>query len=166
MPGSPSHLTRRFFDVLLASPLTEDEHEAVASWLTPELADIFFEQQAADQRHGYHAAASLIEAGHEEREVVVTALMHDVGKRHSRLGVVGRTVASLLILFGLPLTERMAIYRDHGLVAARELAGRGAPSLAIDFAMHHHGERPQTIDTILWDALQAADQPPKARAGR
>lgn len=100
---------------------------------------------------------SVVAAGFDDRVVITAALLHDIGKRHARLGIVGRSVASALILLGLPLTGRMAAYRDHGLAAARELADLGAPSLVIDFALHHHGRRPATIDDDTWDVLVAAD---------
>jgi putative nucleotidyltransferase with HDIG domain len=91
----------------------------------------------------------------------MAALLHDIGKRHARLGLIGRSVASVLILLGLPLGQRMRTYRDHGMVAARELVGLSLPSLVVDFAMHHHGRRPPTIDPGIWDALIHADQPAK-----
>lgn len=134
-------------------------------WLTPDLADLFFSQNDADQRHGYHAALSVIASGVEDGEVIAAALVHDVGKRHARLGIIGRSVVSVLILLGLPLPDRLRVYRDHGIVAARELAGLGASPLAIDFAMHHHGKRPPTIDPATWDVLVAADQPQRPSHG-
>lgn len=146
-----------------ARRLTTSEKSAISSWLTVETEAIFFAQAEVDQRHGYHAALTVIASDVHDRDVIVAALLHDVGKRHSRLGIIGRSLASLLILAGLPLTERMRVYRDHGLVAARELAAVGAPAVAIDFAMHHHRARPPTIDPATWDVLVAADQPPKAR---
>jgi hypothetical protein len=161
LPGSPAHLFSRFFDVASARPLTNSERSAVSSWLDPELAELFFAQADTDQRHGYHAALHVIAAGEKGAEVLQAALLHDVGKRHAGLGVVGRSLASLLIIFGLPLSESMRAYRDHGLLAARELGGLGVPSLAIDFAMHHHGDRPPTIDPQTWALLVAADEPPK-----
>jgi hypothetical protein len=166
LPGSPAHLFGRFFDVASARPLTEPERAAVRSWLTPELAGVFFEQSPADQRHGYHAALVAVASEPKGHDVLVAALLHDVGKRHARLGVLGRTLASLMILFGLPLSDRMRAYRDHGLTGAGELARLGAPALSIDFAMHHHGKRPPTIDPATWQLLVDADQPPKARSRR
>ena len=133
----------------------------MARWLSPETAEVFFAQHDADQRHGYHAALTVIAAGVDEVGVITAALLHDIGKRHARLGVAGRSLASVMILLGLPLGERMTAYRDHGLIGARELGALGAPSLAIDFAMHHHGTRPPTIDPETWDLLVRADQPPK-----
>jgi hypothetical protein len=135
---------------------------AVESWLGPILAPTFFDQSPPDQRHGYLAALAVIAAGRDEPEMVVAALMHDVGKRHFRLGVIGRSIASILARAGLPLTERMAGYRDHGLHAAKELVELGAPALAIDFALHHHGERPPNIDADTWRILKEADEPAKA----
>lgn len=164
MPGSPGHLFTRFWDVATARRLTPPERAAVEGWLTGETAEIFFNQDDADQRHGFHAALSVIAAGIEDREVIMAALLHDVGKRHARLGIVGRSVASVLILARLPLPPRMQAYRDHGLVAARELGALSAPSLVVDFALHHHESRPPTIDRDVWDALVAADQAPKARS--
>jgi putative nucleotidyltransferase with HDIG domain len=166
MPGSLAHLIARFFDVLTARPLDIVESTTVENWLSPQLRRPFFEQQPADQRHGYEAALSVIAQGQRDPDAVVAALLHDIGKRHARLGVVGRSVASLLILARLPLTERMIIYRDHGIVGAKELADIGAPSLAIEFAMHHHGQRPEGFDAAVWLALENADEPAKAKGGR
>ncbi|MFQ5523172.1 MAG: hypothetical protein ACE5F5_06295 [Acidimicrobiia bacterium] len=160
-----AHLVRRFFDVLFARPLTATERAAVRSWLDPEMSRLFFDQASHDQRHGYLAALAVLAAGRAEPETIAAALMHDVGKRHARLGVVGRSVASILVRLRLPLTERMKIYRDHGLHAARELAEVGAPALVVAFALHHHGSRPPSIAPGTWEALKDADQPAKSRLG-
>jgi hypothetical protein len=163
-----SHLVSRFFDVLFARPLIRSERAAVEAWLGPSMSSVFYQQADPDQRHGYHSALTVVALGIGDREIIQSALLHDVGKRHARLGVIGRSVASLLKRLGLPLTDRMSIYIDHGLHAARELAELGAPPLAIDFALHHHGERPDSIDPETWQTLLTADQPPKTgrKAGR
>lgn len=168
MPGSPAHLARRFVDVATSAPLNGSERAAVEAWLSPQLAEIFFQQPDHDQRHGYHAALSVIADGVSDPDVICAALVHDVGKRHAGLGLIGRSIASLLILMGIDLPERVRLYRDHGVEGARELGHALAPSLAIDFAIHHHGDRPASIDTATWDLLVAADQPPKTsvREGR
>lgn len=107
----------------------------------------------------------MVASGVSDPDVIVAALMHDVGKRHAHLGVIGRIVASILIpLRILPLSERLTTYRDHAIIGARELAAIGAPGLAIDFALHHQDERPATIDPVVWEELVAADQPPKTSA--
>jgi putative nucleotidyltransferase with HDIG domain len=161
VPGSLSHLTARFFDVLLAKPLDAEEIQVVRTWLRPTEAEVFFDQADPDQRHGYHAATVVIGAGVADVVVIRAALLHDVGKRHARLGVIGRSLVSVLIRLGLPLPERGRLYRDHGLIGASELSRLGCEPLIVDFAREHHGKRPASLPEATWDILQAADQPPK-----
>lgn len=134
------------------------------SWLNDPAQSFFFAQSSVDQRHGYTAALTVVASGVTDATVIKAALLHDVGKRHAHLGVIGRVVASLLILLRVPLRGRLLAYRDHGEVAARELQEIGAESLIVDFAREHHGERPATIDIGTWELLQSADQPPKTWA--
>lgn len=159
MPGSPSHLVRRFFEVLTANPLDEAEKRQVDDWLDPRFADLFFAQSTADQRHGFHAATVVGASPLADTDIIHAAALHDVGKRHAHLGILGRSVASMLILLGLPLSKRMQIYRDHGHLAADELESLDAPPLVSTFAAHHHGRRPASIPSDVWNLLQTADQP-------
>ena len=161
MPGSPGHLTRRFFDVVLARPLSPAERADVGAWLTQRESDLFFAQSNPDQRHAYSAAASVLSGGTVDRSLVRAAMLHDVGKRHARLGVLGRVLASLLILARAPLSARFAAYRDHGPVGAAEMQALGSEALVVDFARHHHGDRPTSIDPEAWQVLWQADHLPK-----
>ena len=163
MSGSLGHLTRRFVDVLFSTPLDAAERAAVESWLDGGQAWVFFSQADPDQRHGFHAALVAI-AGEGEIDVIRAALLHDVGKRHARLGVIGRTVATIAIRLGLPLTTRWRLYRDHGETAAWELESLGCEDVIVDFTRHHHGGRPLDIPAATWNLLQLADQPPKTGA--
>ena len=163
MPGNPVHLVGRFFDYLTAPSLTRVERYLVEIWATSEEQALFFAQGRPDQRHGYEAALTIV-GRRLPGEAVRAALLHDVGKRHASLGAVGRSVASVLMILGLPLTRRMALYRDHGRIGSEELAGIDSPDLVVDFARDHHETRPGSIDEVTWAALQAADGPPKAGA--
>lgn len=166
MPGSLGHLTSRFFEVATASPLRADETEEIRSWLTPGQAWLFFSQANADQRHGVQAA-EVARAHGLDITAVRAALLHDVGKRHARLGLFGRSFASLAIKTRLPLTRRWRLYRDHGRIGSSELEAVASHPIVIDFAHHHHGPRPQTIPAQVWEVLQLADQPAKTgRSGR
>jgi hypothetical protein len=150
--------------VLWARSLLESEQDAVRHWLSEAECSLFFAQAPADQRHGYSAGLTVVDSGSGDSGTVRAALLHDVGKRHARLGVIGRVLASVLILLHLPLPGRLGVYRDHGEIAAGELESIGAEQLVVDFARHHHRSRPSTIDVSTWDLLQKADQPPKTRA--
>ena len=158
MPGSLSHLAQRFFDVLRARPLNLGEVNAVELWLAPSLQELFFAQRDVDQRHGFELAQNVIAVGFESEDFVIAALVHDVGKQHANLEIAGRKMASLLILLRVPSTCRFTAYRDHGAVVVAELAER--EPLVVDFALYHHGERPESIDKRSWAVLVAADQPP------
>jgi len=162
LPGSLTHLTRRFFDVLTAAPLSTEEAAEVEGWLGKPFAGLFFSQPHVDQRHGYEAARTVLSSDLDDHDVVVAAALHDIGKRHARLGLIGRSFTSVAMKTSLPMTARMRSYRDHGRVAAEELADMSAPVVAIEFARHHHGERPASIPPRIWDTLQRADQPPRA----
>jgi putative nucleotidyltransferase with HDIG domain len=141
------------------------EAEEVESWLTPDQSWLFFSQSTADQRHGYQAALVAREGGLTSAGVAA-ALLHDIGKRHARLGVIGRTCASLAIKLGLPLTRRWRLYRDHGETGSRELDALGSEPLIVEFARHHHGKRPPAIPNETWEILLLADQPAKTGGAR
>lgn len=164
MPGSLSHLANRFVDVLLAVPLTPSETEAVRYWLGEALFECFSHQSTADQRHSYHSALSIIAQGPTHSDVVLAALLHDVGKSDSRLGVIARSVVTAMIALRVPLKGRAASYRDHGPIGAALLDSLEAPELAIQYAEFHQGDRPASIPAETWALLKASDHPPKVRA--
>lgn len=166
MPGSFGHLATRFFDYLRAARLTESERQAVTSMLTAAESRIFFEQSQKDQAHGFDAALVVLDSGQSTAVRLRAALLHDVGKRNARLGVLGRVAASMLIKLGLPLTKRFKLYRDHGPVGAADLEAAGSPSLVVEFARAHHSSRPGTLSEEDWALLQSADVPSNARLAR
>lgn len=164
MPGPWGHLAARFVDVITSRPLSRGESEAVEKWLEDERArEAFFSQVAADQRHGFESALIVVDHDPQRRDLIRAALLHDVGKRHARLGPIGRVIASIAIRFRLPLTPRLALYRDHGALAAAEFADQDP--LLVDFARHHHSSRPDSIEPADWEILQAADQARPIREG-
>jgi predicted HD phosphohydrolase len=155
--GPPGHLVRRFFSVSFARGLDADEQRWVATLLRPAEVDGFWAQPIADQRHGHDCARWVAERT-DRPDLVRAALLHDIGKRHARLGPIGRSVATIAAALGFDGPERFRRYTRHGPEAARELAEAGAEPLVVTFAAHHHGERPDTIAAEAWDLLQRADR--------
>lgn len=156
MGGSWAHLARRFFWTLGARDLTTAEVAEITRLLEPAQADLFLAQSPADRRHGLDAARTVLAAG-AEIEAVRAAALHDVGKRHSRLGVFGHSLASLLSRLGLPTPGRLGVYLAHAEMGASELESVGSSALVVDFARFHHGERPQPIPADVWQLLVRAD---------
>jgi hypothetical protein len=159
------HLAHRFFEVLSARPLDSHELAEAAARVGPELWPLFLTQQTADQRHAYQAGSKMSIGSHEP-ELVLAAMMHDVGKAESGLGVIGRTTATLLMALGLPMPARLGRYRDHGPIGAAKLEDAGAPTIVVLFARHHQGERPAGITPEDWDSLIRADEPGMPGNGR
>lgn len=151
------HLTARFFDVLTSRSLSTEEAEAVRRWVgVGPLLEAFYSQSAADQRHGFESALHVAARRPDRPDLVRAALLHDIGKRHARLGPLGRVMATLSLRLRLPLPPRLALYHDHGPLAAAEMSGE--ETVVVEFARHHHGDRPVSIPADEWESLQAADR--------
>ncbi len=157
--GSWSHLVGRFFEVASAARLEGDERREVEFWLDRESeAAIFWAQPDADQRHGLEAARTIAVGQPGRRDLIRAALLHDVGKRHSDLGLIGRSLASMAAKLRLPVRGSWARYLAHGALGAEELARLGSETLVVEFARHHHQRRPTTIPAEDWDILVSADR--------
>jgi len=129
----------------------------VREHLADEQATLFWRQQYQDQRHALEVAARVAAVRGNDRVAIKAALLHDVGKRHSRLGAFARSLATVLDATGLPLPDRMAAYRAHGPLGARELAACECEPLVVEFAGRHPGPAPAGIDPARWRVLLEAD---------
>ncbi|MGQ0849480.1 MAG: HDIG domain-containing metalloprotein [Actinomycetota bacterium] len=157
--GSWAHLAGRLFSVLGNAPLGEEESVRVTGWLpNPGVQAAFFQQPPYDQRHGLAAADVVAGRTCDRLDLIRAALLHDVGKRHSRLGPLGRSMASAWTKLGGKASRRWANYLDHGRLAEEELAAMGVEPIVVEYARSHHGERPVTIAADDWALLQAADR--------
>lgn len=161
MPGSWSHLAARFFDVVSARPLTMQETVRLDEWLTPAERSMFLAQTSADQRHGFECGLEVAAGGHRA-ELVRAALLHDVGKRHARLGAVGRVFASVADRLRIPVRGRLRLYAAHGSIAADELEELGVEGVVVEFTRHHHAARPPSFPAEEWAILESVD---RARVG-
>lgn len=153
------HLVRRFFSVASAAPLTQHER----AWMDPfldreDLRQLFDAQPVADQRHAFDGARAVAASFAGRADLVRAALLHDIGKRHARLGLIGRSLATVAAAMRIPVRGGMAAYTAHGSVGAQELASVGAEPLVVDFARYHHGKRPGSISKPDWDALIDVDR--------
>jgi len=155
-PGSPQHLVTRFFGSLRARRPTPADQVRVAQALTPTEARLFWAQPPMDQHHAVVVAAR-VGASVDDPVLTRAALLHDVGKRHSRAGVIRRSVASALALVHLPTSGRLRTYLDHGPLGAADLLTAGSPDLVVAFAESHHGKRPPGFPEVAWNLLSIAD---------
>jgi hypothetical protein len=151
------HLVARTVASARARPLSPREESEVAGLLDDTLAAFFWDQPVVDQRHAIDAAHTVLEHMPGNAAAARAALLHDVGKRHARLGIVGRIVATVLAMLHLPARGRLAVYLDHARLGADELAAAGAEELEVAYARHQDDERPDEISPAVWRVLKWAD---------
>lgn len=151
------HLVRRFFGAVGAAPLSPIDQVEVAALLHEAERSLFWGQAPADQRHGLECARALLAACPGRRDLARAALLHDVGKRHARIGPWGRALATTMGFLRLPTRGRAAAYLDHASSGGEDLAAAGAEPLVVAYARHHHTGRPAAISAEDWDALCRAD---------
>lgn len=98
--------------------------------------------------------------GGAERAVLAAALLHDVGKVDAGLGVLGRTVATVVgVVAGHDRAGgRIARYLAHDRIGAALLEDAGSDPLTVTWAREHH-LRPErwTLPDRVTAALAAAD---------
>jgi putative nucleotidyltransferase with HDIG domain len=152
------HLAARLLDVLTSQPLTAAEKAEVSDWLRPAELKAFFDQSVADQRHGLSCARFVAGRQPNREDLIRSALLHDLGKRHARLGPIGRSVVTAWSKLGGRTKGRANVYIEHGEAGAQELEAVGTEALVCAFARHHHEERPPSIAVADWELLQQADR--------
>jgi hypothetical protein len=157
-PRHLPHLVRRFFGSFAARRPSPAQQQWVADRLDGAAARLFFAQDALDQAHAVVTARRVARAAPGRDDLVRAALLHDVGKTISGLGVMGRSIASLLAIAHLPAPSRMRQYLDHGRIGAEVLGGVGESALTVAFARSHHDPgAPAGIASADWETLRSAD---------
>lgn len=151
------HLVDRFFEHVTASGLSPAQQQVVADRLDATGAALFWAQDVADQRHAFDVAERVAGMLPGDSEAYTAALLHDVGKRHARLGAAGRSIATVLDGLKAPMPAPMRRYRSHGPLGADDLTAAGYDGIVVAFAALHPGPRPEGVDPVAWDALVAAD---------
>ncbi len=152
------HLARRFLGFVTARPLGPAEQQVIAGILDVDERKLFYAQVAADQRHAYDTMTRTGLGSERRGDLVLrAALLHDVGKTASRIGAVGRSLATVLDTFHLPLWSGAATYRNHGPIGAELLARIGCDPLIVDFARRHPDPDPGPHPPGVWRCLLDAD---------
>jgi len=152
-----AHLARRFFGSIQARRPGPADQTLVATLLTPAESEVFWSQPIPDLAHAVRSARAVGRLRPERRDLIRTALLHDVGKRKAGIGTILRSLATASSMVRIPMGGGMARYLDHGEIGARELEALGCEALVIQFARHHHDRRPEQVNEDDWNTLLAAD---------
>ncbi len=122
------HLVSRFLGAISgASPSPEDLAEVESLLLDSEFR-LWQKLPAMDQRHSIAVLRrfTILRPG-ASRPELRAALLHDIGKIQSNLGVVGRVVATLVGRRG----ERFMAYHDHEIIGSQMLQNIDSDSVTI-----------------------------------
>lgn len=141
-------------------------------YLSPALFSLFQRMSRSDQQHHIRVLKRLLQRGQDHPDLIIAALLHDVGKTHVRLTMIDRIVTVLIKQFasehyqhwsqGQPTGWRRACVAAamHPQWGADMVALAGANPLAIEL-IHNHQTPPavnmsEPLKTLL-HYLQAAD---------
>ena len=171
-----AHLSGRFVRALWPGPPRADDVAWVETVLTPDGYVIFRRQPHHDQRHAIGVArevqSRLADTPYaDDPRWLSAALLHDIGKLDSRLGVYGRVVATVSGAAvgrehaaawseSTGFTRRVGLYLRHAELGADRIRLAEGPDEAAQWAAAHHD--PSTWPTLtipepVVAALAAAD---------
>lgn len=156
------HLARRLFASLRqVEPSAADEALARGS-LDEQALELWLQQAPGDRRHSAAVAHQVVRAAGDEPVpdwVVIAALLHDVGKVDTGLGIGGRVVAGVLKLVRVGrFPGRIGRYLRYPEIGAAMLVDAGCDPRAVAWAAEHHrSARLRTVPARWADCLAAAD---------
>ena len=186
--GSFRHLAVRFFGALDPRGPEPAEEAWALGWLLPGEQDLWRRMSGPDRRHAAGVArdvASLLADGGPPpaREVMASALLHDVGKVESGLGTFSRVAVTIAAIAlgrerltapapsdrgtspgastgrpGARVRERTRQYLTHDRIGADLLRRAGSDPMTVAWAGEHHLPADRwTVERRIADALKAAD---------
>jgi hypothetical protein len=139
--------------------------EALVERVLPAAAQALFRAMpVADRRHGLDVAQRLLSSGHDDRDLLAAAMLHDAGKGH-RLRLWHRVAGVLLEAFAPGALRRLAdpdaaswrhpfhLYLHHDAISAELAVSAGCAPRTGAFIRG----RPSETDAPLQAALKAAD---------
>jgi putative nucleotidyltransferase with HDIG domain len=166
-----AYRSRQFRNALL-SPRKRVTSEALLACLTPAQLILFRQLQPSEQIHSYQIFKRLEAAGNDSRDLLVAALLHDVGKIISPLSIFDRAMIVLGKRLFRSAAKRWAEGPARGLrlpfvVAAQhaewgaDLASQaGATPRTVELIHRHHDPpvpNPEQQMERMLAALQEAD---------
>ncbi len=163
MIGRVLYRVGQFFTALTA-PLTRIVLGEAGQFLSPAQRALFERMAAPDRRHALTVFRALRERGVQEEDLLVAALLHDVGKAESPPSIWVRVAMVLLERFAPHWLARISageprgwrrpfvIYWRHAEIGAELAARAGCSPRTVDLIRRHHTPVPPPrgeVDPLL-----------------
>lgn len=78
--NSIRYRTRQFWFAFSAAPLNQEQKQSAHELLTPAQMTLFSRMQASEQRHSLRVLQTLQQEGQTNPDLLIAALLHDIGK--------------------------------------------------------------------------------------
>jgi putative nucleotidyltransferase with HDIG domain len=169
MQPLPLHRAWQFLQALTARPLTVAEQAEVAAILSPAQQLLFRPMPSGDQRHSLQVMRTLIAMEMTAPDLLVAALLHDVGKSRHRLYLWERVLVVVIGAFGPSAASRwgnapshgwrrpFVIHQQHPRWGAEMALAAGCSPLTAELIRAHHDRGAAQTGSKLLRALQQAD---------
>lgn len=169
MTGSAIYRVRQFVRALTA-PLAEETTPPELNILSAPQRALFERMHPADRRHALGLYRALVGAGERREDLLVAALLHDVGKAAGPAPLWVRVVVVLLERFTPGLLARLGTgeaegwrrpfvtYRRHPEIGAEWAAAAGCSPTTVTLIRHHHDDSAEELDSETSDLLQILRQ--------
>lgn len=150
---------------------SESDQVVASAYLSPPMMSLFEAMPRYDRQHALKVLRTLQEKGHAEPDLLVAALLHDVGKSAGRGGGLRlwhRVATVLLRAFWPSFFEQLGKERpgnwrypffvqQHHAALGAELARQAGCSVVAVELIRRHEDPPDQVDDDLLAALQGAD---------
>lgn len=162
-----TYRARQFFSALTA-PLAKEDLRLAQQQLTPAQWALFLRMSPSDRRHGLAVCRALQAQGPQPADLLVAALLHDVGKGGVPSAIWVRVATVFLERCAPRRVERLeresapgwmravVAYRQHARRGAEWAAEAGCSSTTVDLIRRHETPADPESDPLL-ARLQAAD---------
>ncbi len=168
--GQAAYRARQFFAALTA-PLVRGDADVVAQVLSPAQQALFCRMSAPDRRHALRVYRALVARGPQQQDLLVAALLHDVGKAAGPPPLWVRVAVVLLERWAPHWLDRLGageprgwrrpfvLYRQHAEIGAEWAARSGCSLLTVALVRRHHESLgpPEKEEDRLLALLQEAD---------